>query len=95
MRHLKWKLSGGLAGTYPPETIAAAGGRLQPSCYVDAHGYRIGHLISDIDVTGLDVAWDVTELSEAEALTWARGFYPDAEVLADGSISTPPRADQL
>ena len=93
MRYLKWKLSEGVSGTYPPKTIANMGGHASTSSYVDNDGYRIGYLWEDVDITQLDSAWDVTEVTEAQALTFCRQFYAEAEVLPDGRISVLPPED--
>ena len=94
MKYLKWKLSEGVWGTYPVETIAAMGGKANTSEYVDGDGYRIGYLSEDVDIGGLDSAWDVTEVTEAQALTFCRQFYADAVVMADGRVSSRLSADE-
>ena len=95
MRYLKWKLSNGLSGTYPVETIASRGGTASTSCFVSRpDGYRIGYLSNDCDLTGLSSDWDVSEVTEADALAFCQAIYPDAEVLADGRISSPPPDDE-
>jgi len=92
MRYLKWKLSEGTSGTGPEETIANRGGRAEASWAVDDDGYRIGYLTQIADLTGLET-WDVTTQTEAQALTFCRQFYEDAEVMPDGRISGPPLED--
>jgi hypothetical protein len=72
--------------------IAARGGKASAGSYVDAAGYRIGYLTQIADLTGLEM-WDVTEVTEAQALTFCRQFYEDAEVIPDGRISGPPPED--
>ena len=89
MRYLKWKLSEGTSGTGPEETIANRGGRAEALWAVDNDGYRIGYLNVAADLTGLET-WDVSEQTEAEALTFCQQFYEDAEVVADGYITGPP-----
>jgi len=95
MKYLKWKLSEGVWGTYPVETIAAMGGKANTSEYVDDDGYRIAYLSEDVDISVLDSAWDVTEQTEAQALTFCQTLYADAEVLPDGRISGPPPDDDV
>jgi hypothetical protein len=95
MKYLKWKLSEGVWGTYPVETIAAMGGKANTSEYVDGDGYRIAYLSEDVDISVLDSAWDVTEQTEAQALTFCQALYADAEVLPDGRISGPPPDDDV
>ena len=92
MIYLQWKLSEGTWGTGPEETITDRGGTTQVSAHVDSSGYRIGYLTSTADLTGLET-WDVTEVTEAQALTFCQAIYADAEVIADGQISSPPPPD--
>ena len=90
MTYLKWKLSNdGVWGTGPEETIADRGGRAEAGWAVDDDGYRIGYLTQTADLTGLGT-WDVTEVTEAQALAFCQVFYADAEVLTNGMISSPP-----
>jgi len=93
MIYLKWKLSDdGTSGTGPEATIADRGGHAEAGWAVDTAGYRIGYLTQTADLTGLDT-WDVTEQTEAQALTFCQALYADAEVLPDGTISGPPLPD--
>ena len=93
MIYLKWKLSNdGVWGTGPEETIADRGGRAEASWAVGNDGYRIGYLTTTADLTGLET-WDVTTQTEAQALTFCQQFYEDAEVGADGRITSPPPPD--
>ena len=93
MNYLKWKLSTeGVSGTGPEETIADRGGHADASWAVDAAGYRIGYLTENCGLTDLGT-WDVTEQTEAQALTFCQALYADAEVLPDGRISSPPPPD--
>ena len=94
MIYLKWKLSEGTWGTGPEETIADRGGHADASWAVDAVGYRIGYLAENCDLTDLDT-WDVTEQTEAQALTFCQALYADAEVLTGGRISSPPVPDDV
>ena len=89
MIYLKWKLSDGVWGTGPEGTIADRGGHAEAGWAVDNDGYRIGYLTQTADLTGLE-AWDVTEQTEAQALTFCQAIWADAEVMADGTISGPP-----
>ena len=90
MTYLKWKLSNdGVGGTGPEETIADRGGHAEAGWAVDDDGYRIGYLTQTAALTGLET-WDVTEVTEAQALSFCQQFYADAEVLPDGRISEPP-----
>jgi hypothetical protein len=89
MIYLKWRLSDGHLGTGPESLIAARGGLADAGWAVDNDGYRIGYLPQTADLTGLE-AWDVSVITEGQALTFVQQFYGDAEVLADGRISAPP-----
>jgi len=93
MNYLKWQLSvDGTSGTGPEETIADRGGRAEASWAADVDGYRIGYLTEAANLDDLDT-WNVTEVTEAEALTFCQALYADAEVLPDGRISGPPPPD--
>ena len=95
MIYIKWKLSDdGTWGTGPEETITDRGGHAAASWAVDNDGYRIGYLTATADLTGLGT-WDVTEQTEAQALTFCQALYADAEVLPDGTISGPPVPDDV
>ncbi len=95
MIYLKWRLSDdGTAGTGPEKTVADRGGLADASWAVDAAGYRIGYLTQTANLDGLDT-WDVTELTEAQALAFCAALYADAEVLPDGTISGPPLPDHV
>ena len=90
MIYLKWKLSNdGVWGTGPEETIADRGGVADAGWAVDSNGYRIGYLTQTAALTDLET-WDVTTQTEAQALTFCQQFYEDAEVGADGRITSPP-----
>jgi hypothetical protein len=91
--YLKWKLSDGASGSGPEETITDRGGSLEPSPYVDSSGYRIGYLTTSADLTDLE-DWDVTEVTEAEALAFAQALWVDAEVAAGGYLSSVPPVDE-
>jgi hypothetical protein len=91
--YLKWRLSDdGTWGTGPEGTIADRGGHAEAGWAVDDDGYRIGYLTQTANLDDLGT-WDVTEQTEAQALTFCQQFYADAEVLPDGRISGPPDDD--
>ena len=91
MRYLKWKLSEGLSGTGPAAELNKENHNVTVRTYVDSDGYRRGYLPeSDLSSMG---EWDVTEMTEAEALTFCQQFYAEAEVTADGHISNAPPPD--
>jgi hypothetical protein len=94
MTYLKWKLSdSGVSGTGPEGEIDDRGGHAEASEYVDSSGYRIGYLTTTAALTDLET-WDVTEQTEAQALTFCQQFYAAAAVLPDGRISGPPPDDE-
>ena len=93
MHYLKWKLSNdGVWGTGPEETIADRGGLADASWAVDDDGYRLGYLTQTANLDDLDT-WDVSEVTEAQALTFCQALWEDAEVLPDGRISGPVPED--
>ena len=92
MRYLKWKLSEGTWGTGPEDDINLAN-KLTVGGYVDSDGYRIRY-VPDFDISGTDVQWDVTEVSEADALAFAQAIWADVEMNSDG-ILTSPEPDYL
>lgn len=89
MRYLKWRLSQGTWEYGPEQAIAESGGRAEAGAYVDNDGYRIGYLTDPADLDDL-ADYDLSEITEAEALTFYQQFYADAAVMVDGYISTPP-----
>ena len=89
MIYCKWRLSEGVWGEGPEPVVAERGGRLEAGAYVDAGGYRIGYLTEPADLSGL-TGYDLSEVTEAEALTFCQQFYDGAAVLPDGMISSPP-----
>ena len=93
MIYLKWKLSDGISGTGPESHLVTGAGTAQASWAVDTAGYRIGYAPDDADLRG--GPWQVTEQTEAQALTFCQVLYADAEVLPDGRISGPPPDDDV
>ncbi len=94
MIYLKWKLSDGTSGTGPEEEIHSRGGTLGASAYTASDGYRIGYLTTSADLTDLG-DWDITEVTEAEALAFAQALWADAEVVAGGYLSSVPPEDEF
>jgi len=90
MRYLKWKLSEGTSGT-GPETEFNLGNKVTPGSYVDSDGYRIGYL-PDLDISSME-EWDVTEVSEADALAFAQAIWADAEIDSDGILTSEEPVD--
>jgi len=95
MRYFHYKLSEALWGTNPYDAVAARGGLLDPSAYVNDDGYHLAYVTGDCDPGDLDASWNATEITQAEALTFAQALYADAEVLPDGRISGPPSNDDV
>ena len=90
MRYFHYKLSEGVWGTNPYDAVAALGSLLDPNWAVDDDGYRIGYVTGDCDPDDLDPVWDVTEMTDAEALAFCQAIWEDAELLANGHITNPP-----
>ena len=84
MRYLKWKLSEGTFGTGPEMELNSVN-KITAGGYVDSDGYRIGYL-PDIDTSSMG-EWDVTEVSEADALAFAQAIWADAEIDSDGILT--------
>ncbi len=94
MIYLKWKLSNdGVWGTGPEGEIDDRGGHAEAGWAVDDDGYRIGYLTQTADLTGLGT-WDVSEVTEAQALAFCQAFWAEAEVMVDGRISSLPPPDE-
>lgn len=93
MRYLVWKLTwAGGYGTGPEATVAAHGARLEASAWVNPtveQGEILGNLTGDVDLALL-TDWSVRELTQAEALAFAKSIDPAAYLLDDGVIGTPP-----
>ena len=93
MRYFHYKLSEEVWGTNPYDAVRALGSLLDVSIYVDGDGYRLAYVTGDCDPDDLDADWDVSEITESEALTFAQTIWEDAVVLGNGRISGPPRTD--
>ena len=90
MDYLKWKLSdNGFSGTGPEKVIAESGGHAQASEYVDGEGYRIGYMTKTADLTGLET-WDVTQVTESEALAFCQNIWAEAVIDENGFITSQP-----
>ena len=90
MRYLKWKLSEGTSGTGPEAELNLVN-KITAGGYVDSDGYRIGYW-PDIDASSMD-EWDVTEVSEADALAFAQAIWADAEIDSDGILTNEEPVD--
>ena len=91
MRYCTWKLTWSEDYGYGPEQTAHDnGGKLTPSMWVNPSvetGSILGYATEGLDLTLL-ADWGATELTEAEALTFARTLDANAYVTEDGSIGT-------
>jgi len=92
MRYIVWHLTWPTEeyGYGPEQTAADNGAHLEASMWVNPdveHGNILGYLTGDLDLTLL-ADWDVTELSEADALAFAQGIDPNAYVMDGGVIYT-------
>ncbi len=94
MRYLIWKLNwdNPKYGTGPEQVITEQGCKVTPSIFANPDvltGQILGYLLSgDIDLTTLSL-WQVTELSQAEALDFAKTVDTSAYLLPDGVITIP------
>jgi len=89
VRYFHYKLSEEVWGTNPYDAVAALGSLLDPNWAVAIDGYRIGYVTGDCDPDDLDPVWDVTEVTEAQALAFCQAIWEYAEVQGDGRISGP------
>lgn len=67
MRYIKYRLSDGVSGTGPTLALLEAGITKVGGFFPDGDGYRIGCVTGAADISGL-TTWDVTDVTEAEAL---------------------------
>jgi len=94
MRYLTWKLTWPDDAQYgfgPEPVVAENGGRLEASEWVNPTveaGTILGYLIGDVDFALL-ADWNVAELTEVEALTFAQALNPEAFLANDGRIGAP------
>jgi len=94
VRYLTWKLTwpGDARYGFGPEPVVAEnGGRLEASSWVNPiveTGTILGYLTGDIDLALL-ADWDVVELTQAEALTFAQALNAEALLTDDGHIGAP------
>ena len=92
MIYLKWKLADD--GTGPEQALTDAGNGqayVGPALDEDFGGYRIGYLDPRPTpwLDGLE-KWDVTQITEAEALEAVRVLDPDAEIGPAGYFIIEP-----
>ncbi len=89
MIYLKWKLSEGTWGTGPLDAISDKGGEANPSAYRNENGYHIGYLTKTAELTGLET-WDVTQVTESEALAFCQNIWAEAVIDENGFITSQP-----
>lgn len=94
MRYLTWCLNWDdpKYGTGPEGEIAKQGGHAEASMWASPnsnHGTILGYLTSgDVDVSTL-TAWQVAEITQAEALSFAQAIDQAAYLMDDGIITLP------
>ena len=89
MIYLKWKLSEGRLGTGPERDLTDRGaGHTFATWAADEEGYRVGYADNSVDLSDLET-WDVSEISDSEALAFCQNLYPKAKFDSNGYI-TPP-----
>jgi len=94
VRYLTWKLTwpGDAQYGFGPESVVADNGsRLEASEWVNPTveaGTILGYLIGDVDLALL-ADWEVGELTQAEALSFAQALNAEAVLSEDGRIGAP------
>lgn len=93
MRYITWRLVWDDKGYgYGPEEVSYANGsRIEASSWVTPSvetGTILGYLYGDIDISILS-NWGVTELTQSDALTFAKTIDPAAAVSEVGIIILP------
>ena len=94
MRYLTWRLNWDdpHQGTQPVVAISQQGGHAEASMWAapdSSHGTILGYLTEgNIDLSAL-TPWQVAEIAQAEALTFAQAIDPAAYLLPDGVIAVP------
>lgn len=93
MRYLVWKLTwgNGKYGVGPEGAASSAGAHLEASPWANPtveQGEILGYLAGDMDLATL-ADWSVRELTQAEALAFAKSIHPAAFLLDNGVIGAP------
>ena len=94
MRYLTWRLNWADPnhGTGPESAISQQAAHAEASMFANPDvetGTILGYLTEgDVDVSSL-TTWQVTEVTQAEALAFAQGVNPGAYFLPDGTITVP------
>jgi hypothetical protein len=98
MRYIVWHLTWPTAeyGYGPEQTAADNGAHLEASMWVNPTveaGTILGYLTGELDLALL-AAWNVTELTQADALAFAAAIDPNAYLSDDGRIATTTEPEQ-
>lgn len=91
MKYVTWVLTWDGDYGYGPELVAAEHGAKLNAAFASPSvesGTTLGYLTGDLDLSLL-VNWQVTEISQAEALAFVQELNPEAFILDDGRITTP------
>jgi hypothetical protein len=75
-------------GSTPEPTIREAGGTASGAMMVDTNTV-VGYLSDDVTTTGLS-EWNVTVITQQEALSLAQALNPECFLADDGTIQAPP-----
>jgi hypothetical protein len=93
MNYATWKLNFADPdyGTGPEDKIAELGSTAEGGWVngqAENNGTILGYLSAPADESQL-TAWEVTNITEAEALAFCQAINPDAYLLPDGKITAP------
>lgn len=89
MIYLKWKLSEGTLGTGPERDLTDRGaGHTFAAWCADSDGYRVGYAENSVDLSDLET-WDVTEITQAQALAFCKDFDATVKIDSNGYVGTP------
>ena len=93
MNYATWKLNftNPNYGTGPEHKIAELGFGAEASCVagvVENSEIILGYVTEEQDETEL-TAWEFTNITEAEALSFCQAINPEAYLLPDGRITAP------
>jgi hypothetical protein len=93
MNYATWKLNFAdpKYGTGPEDKIAELGYSAEGGWAdgeVEAGGTILGYVTGPVDESQLTL-WEVTNITEAEALSFCQAINPEAYLLPDGKIASP------
>lgn len=96
MRYITWKLKWTDEYGHGPESVVhSKGSSLKASMFFDSstkNGQILGYLEGDLDVTFL-ADFECEEITDAEALEFAKNLDSTSFFLEDGTIATAQRAE--